>query len=105
MKLRFRIGRKAPLRRWFQDRDGTYYRNLPLIMAEQKEVMAWPPLTPGKYGVLDDLEAEWDVAWAKGLIRKAELDPGDMLVTPAPFREVYPDKPGLWRLDDPDWGP
>jgi len=100
MKIRW-LRRKPPLRRWFRDeKRGDYYRNLPLIMAEQREVDAWPN-TMHKFRVLDSLHAEWDTAWREGLLRKDELGPDDLLVTPAPFREVYPDNPGLWFLDEP----
>jgi len=96
--------RKPPLRRWFRDeKRGDYYRNLPLIMDEQREVMTWRN-TMHKFAVLDSLHAEWNQVWREGLMRKDELGPDDMLATPAPFREMYPDRPGLWCLDDPKYG-
>ena len=88
--------RLVPPRCWFQDKDGTYFRNIPLIMAEQKAVMYKPWLA----GYFRQLTAEWNQAWREGLIRKDSLSPGDVVVEPAPFRVVYPDKPGLWVLDE-----
>jgi hypothetical protein len=92
-----KLAPRLPARRWFADDDGTFYRNCPLIDAERDEVMAWPLLTPGKFGAL---EAEWRETFKAGVQRKAALDPGDVVVTPAPFREAYPHHPGLWVLDD-----
>lgn len=89
---------RKPRRRWFQDKDGTYYRNCPLIMAEQKECPWWRERT------WKALTSEWEQAFRDGIIRKDRLGRQDELVTAAPFREVYPDKPGLWFLDDPAWG-
>src|SRR6185437_7800203 len=91
MKLR------KPKRHWFQAKDGTYYRNCPLIRDEQKACPWW------RWRTWEALTAEWEHAFRIGLIRKDRLSRGDVLSTPAPFREVYPDRPGLWFLDDPDW--
>lgn len=86
-------------RRWFQDKDGTFYRNCPLILGEQKECIG-PPFRGRRFR---QLQAEWEVAWRDGVIRKAKLGRGDKLVPgPAPFREAYPDNPGLWVLDEED---
>jgi len=87
-------------RAWFQDEQG-YYRNCPLIMAERRRCL-WKPW---RYRRLRQLNAEWHEAWRKGLIRKQQLGRGDVLVQPRPFREAYPDRPGLWCLDDLErWG-
>ena len=83
-------------RSWFQDKDGTYFRNLPLIMAEQKAIIG--RLWSGRR--YRQLEAEWQQAWREGVLRKDHLDRGDKLVQMGRFRDVYPDKPGLWVLDD-----
>jgi hypothetical protein len=91
---------RLPARRWFQAADGTYYRNCPLIWAERDEVMAWPLLAPGKFEAYDVLAEEWRKTFEAGIQRKAELDPGDVVVAPALFREAYPRHPGLWVLDD-----
>jgi hypothetical protein len=87
-----------PQRRWFQDKDGTYYRNGPLILAEERE---WLKLlcTRRVSRELDKLHAEFQIVWKDGLIRKPALEPGDRLVQQATFRDAYPDKPGLWVLD------
>jgi hypothetical protein len=72
---------KRPLRQWFTSDDGPgYYRNCPLIMAERDEVMAWPLATPGKQAVLDDLFAEFDETFQRGVQHKAELGPGDIAI-------------------------
>lgn len=84
-------------RYWFQAEDGTFFRNLPLIMGEQQLCRARPWL----WHRLATLDAEWQQAWADGLIRKQALSRGDVLATPAPMREAYPDRPGLWMLDEP----
>jgi hypothetical protein len=85
-------------RHWFQDRDGMFYRNLPLIMAEQARCRPCPWL----WRHLRELDAEWDRAWKAGVIRKPALGRGDVLAHPAPMREAYPDRPGLWVLDE-EW--
>lgn len=95
-------------RHWFQDKDGTYYRNCPLIMDEQRELLdrlkgtnPWRVRRIRQFDhALDELEREWTAVFNEGIIRKAGLAPGDVVVQPAPFREVYPDKPGLWFLDE-----
>jgi len=84
-------------RAWFQNADGTYYRNIPLIMAEQDEPLN--ALLPWRRRVLD---AEWRQAWDDGVIRSETIGRRDRVATPAPFREAYPDKPGLWLLDNAD---
>jgi len=96
MKLR----QQAPPRRWFRHAGGTYYRNCPLIKAEWEEVLAWPASTSRKFRLAEALSAEWYAVFAAGVTRKAELEPGDELTTPAPFRETYPRHPGLWALDE-----
>jgi len=80
---------------WFQDDDGTYYRNVPLIMAEMERCRR----RPWRWRLFSALEAEWHQAWRAGLIRKSRLGRGDMLIQPAQFRDAYPDKPALWALD------
>lgn len=82
-------------RAWFQDTDGTYRRNCPLIMAEQDQVLN--TLLPWRRRAL---EAEWQQAWRDGVIRTNKIGRRDRIATPAPFREAYPDKPGLWILDE-----
>jgi hypothetical protein len=93
---------KPPARQWFRDKDGTYYRNCPLIRSEQDEVRAWPTGTALKWAIVEELSAEWWRTFHAGVQRKADLDPGDVVVTPAPFREAYPRHPGLWALDEPE---
>lgn len=95
--------RRAPAlpRRWFQDEDGTYFRNCPLIAAERGQVMSWPLSARGRSGALSALAAEWREALNGDVIRKEELGPGDVVVAPASFRGACPRRPGLWALDDP----
>jgi hypothetical protein len=75
---------------WLQDKDGTYYRNCPLIMAERKRAIF-------RRGALS---REWRETYIIGVQRKDTLGPRDVLVQPRSFRESYPDHPGLWRLDE-----
>ena len=85
-------------RAWFQDKDGTYYRNCPLIMAELERISAraWPWLMPRCRA----LAAEWEQAFSAGVIRKPALGRRDVLREPGSFREAYPRHPGLWVLDE-----
>ena len=92
--------RKPPPRHWFHDPDGTYYRNCPLIRAEQDQVLRWPSGSACKLAALDALAAEWRSTFREGVQRKASLGPCDVVATPAPFREAYPDNSGLWVLDE-----
>lgn len=83
-------------RRWFQDSDGTFFRNAPLILGELRDAIG-----SRRFTVLD---RELHQAWREGLIRVSTLPAGDVVVKPGRFRDVYPDKPGLWFLDDgEDW--
>lgn len=85
-------------RRWFRAEDGTYCRNCPLILAEIKkaEVSLWF----GRRRRLDALQTERDQAWREGVIRKATLDRGDVVIEPLPMRIAYPQHPILWTLDE-----
>lgn len=82
-------------RSWFQDDNGTYYRNCPLIDADRKRalnrLLPWRART---------LTAEWWHAYREGVIRTAAIGRRDRVATPMPFREAYPQHPGLWVLDD-----
>jgi hypothetical protein len=93
----FKRNERTVTRYWFQDRDGSYFRTCPLIMQE----MDWARLT-FRFGLAEKLRAEWHQCWDSGVIRKAELEPGDAVTEAAPFREAYPDHPGLWMLDGAD---
>lgn len=81
-------------RRWFQDEDGTYYRNIPLIGAERSMLinrcLPWRQYT---------LNREWRRACGEGVIRTHRIGCRDEVATPRPFREAYPNHPGLWALD------
>jgi hypothetical protein len=92
--------RQPPPRCWFRAGDGTFYRNCPLIAAERDEVRAWPAGTFLQWAIVEELSAEWWRTFRRGVQRKTVLDPGDVVVSPATFREAYPDNPGLWALDD-----
>jgi hypothetical protein len=96
----FRRRVQLPARRWFRDKDGSYYRNCPLVTGERNEVVAWPASAPGKYEVLDALHAEWSLLFRQGVQRKSSLGLGDVVVEEATFREAYPRNPGLWILDE-----
>ena len=82
-------------RRWFRDKDGTYYRNVPLISAERftliNRCLPWRQLILGR---------EWRRAWSEGVIRTRRIGWRDEVTAPRPFREAYPDHPGLWTLDE-----
>lgn len=82
-------------RAWFQDPDGTYRRNCPLIMDEQDQLLNM--LLPWRYFAL---KREWQQAWRDGIIRADTIGSRDRIATPMPFREAYPDKPELWTLDE-----
>jgi len=82
-------------RTWFQAADGTYYRNCPLILAEQWRLSSL--LLPWRYRTLN---REWWQAYREGVQRQNTIGRRDRVATPAPFREAYPDKPGLWLLDE-----
>jgi hypothetical protein len=78
---------------WFQDEDGSYYRNGPLILQEMHKAIC----RPFKFA---SLEREMQQVRRDGLLRKDKLDRGDVVVVMKSFRESYPDKPGLWVLDE-----
>jgi hypothetical protein len=82
-------------RGWFRDRDGTYYRNFPLVKAEFKLATE-----TGLTEVAAGLVAELEQIVRGGVIRKAELGPGDTEVCGASFSEAYPAHPALRALDD-----
>lgn len=82
-------------RAWFQDSDGTYRRNCPLIMAELDRVSSI--LLPWRYIALN---REWWQAYREGVIRADRIGRFDRVAEPAPFREAYPDNPELWILDE-----
>lgn len=86
-------------RAWFQnqDADGTYYyRNCPLI--EHEQTLTMNTLLPWRRRTL---ETEWQRAWDNGYIRADQIGRRDQVVKAKPFREAYPDHPGLWILDEP----
>lgn len=83
---------------WFAEPDGSgYYRNCPLIMTERKAA-----INRGRYRLANQLQDEWQQVFRSGVRRKAALGRRDILVSSTSFREAYPDRPGLWVLDDPD---
>lgn len=81
-------------RHWFQDRDGTYYRNCPMILDDMKAT-PWFFFRQRRR-----LELEWRNVWLHGGIRKSQLGRGDVVVRPASMRDAYPDRPGFWTLDE-----
>jgi hypothetical protein len=88
-------GFKEMKRTWFQDDDGTYYRNIPLILGEIRRAI-W---CPWRWHRLPGLWREWDEAWGEGLIGKPHLGRGDRLGMPVAMREACPDEPELRLLD------
>lgn len=84
-----------PRRQWFAAADGTFYRNCPLIMDERKLAARW-----GRRLLAHRLGEEWNLVFQQGLTRKEKLGRGDVVVPQAAFRDAYPDRPGLWILDD-----
>lgn len=82
-------------RRWFQDDDGTFYRNIPLIRGDQDRLIN--RLLPWRFWTL---AAEWRHAWMDGVIETSRIGRRDVIAVPRPFREAYPNHPGLWRLDE-----
>jgi len=91
--------RRRQIRAWFRDKDGTFYRNANLVSAEMAKM---PKRTAADFRRLDEMHAEWDRIFRKGVDRNAELGPDDIELTPRPMREAYPQYPILWTLDDAD---
>lgn len=86
---------------WFQDKDGTYYRNAPLIGRELEEIAYMPFYKAARYqDQFLELCAEHDEVFSKGIRRAAAIDKGDKVTTPMRMRDAYPNHPGLWVLDD-----
>ena len=86
-------------RKWFRDDDGTYFRNIRLIMDEKHALLA-RPFAMGWQRKVDALSREFDEAWTHGVVRADKIGRRDIVVTMAPFRDVYPDRPGFWLLDE-----
>jgi hypothetical protein len=68
-------------RMWFQAKDGSYFRNCPLILEEMEQCIG----RPWKFR---QLHKELKEARKIGLLRKNKLGWGDELVPMAPFRET-----------------
>lgn len=83
-------------RQWFRNDDGTFYRNSILV---DREIRALS-LAPWNRKRRQRLQAEWDRIFWHGVDHKDKLDRGDVEVKARPFREAYPNHPGLWRLDE-----
>lgn len=86
-------------RRWFRDDDGTYYRNINLILSE---IQASPHWLIWNWPRLWRLHREFDETFRVGLQRKDRLGWRDVEAQPVPFRVAYPNHPILWKLDRPD---
>ncbi|MFM9629387.1 hypothetical protein ACKI10_17390 [Streptomyces galilaeus] len=87
--------RTVTRRAWLQDDDGTYYRNCPMIMAEQDRLINM--LLPWRLRALD---REWWHVYREGVLRTRTIGRFDRVATAAPLRETYPDNPGLRVLDE-----
>lgn len=84
-------------RTWFQDDNGTYYRNCPLIEHDQRTLInVWLPWRARA------LEGEWRQAYLVGPIRADRVDSWDRVAVPASFRDAYPHEPSMWIFDDPN---
>lgn len=88
-------GRTTLRRTWFRDDDGTYYRNCPLIYAEQGRLSSF--LLPWRFRAL---EREWWHVYREGVLRTRTIGRFDRVATPGRLRDAYPDNPGLWALDE-----
>lgn len=64
----------AVIRLWFQDDDGTYFRNCPLIMEEWRTAIETDDMRAAAR-----LQLEWQHAWVN-TIRTIELDEGDIVI-------------------------
>lgn len=82
-------------RTWLRDADGTYFRNCPMIMAQQDRLINM--LLPWRFRAL---EREWWHVYREGEFRAKTIGRFDWAADPAPLRECYPDNPGLWALDE-----
>lgn len=86
---------------WFQDEDGTYFRNVPINLADRRRELAanrW--LWRTTHRNLLFLEGEAREIRRHGIRRTATLPKGDTVVRMKPFRESHPDCPVLWTLDE-----
>jgi hypothetical protein len=88
-------------RRWYRAKDGTYYRNSNCVEGDIESLTPWLWL-PWNFVRLRRLEDEWWRVFRKGVDRKPTLEPGDIEIQARPFREAYPNHPGLWQLDELD---
>lgn len=87
--------RTVTRRTWLRDADGTYYRNCPTIMQEQDRLINM--LLPWRFRAL---EREWWHVYREGVLRTRAIGRFDRVATPGTARECYPDRPGLWALDE-----
>lgn len=82
-------------RRWFQNERGAYYRNCPLVMREREmrinQILPWRARK---------LRKEWEYIFKHGVRRATRIGWRDEVVKPTSFQDAYPDKPGLWILDE-----
>ena len=81
-------------RTWLRDADGTYFRNCPMIMAQQDRLINI--LLPWRFRAL---EREWWHVYREGVLRSETIGRFDRVATPGRLQDAYPDKPGLWALD------
>lgn len=81
-------------RRWFRDRDGTYYRNVPMVLNELDTT--WPVRLWKRAMLLSEL----DHIYREGHTRRRTLGWWQVEVQPMTMREAYPDRPIFWTLDE-----
>lgn len=93
--------RRKPARYWFQGKDGRYYRNANLVLAEMNEIVA-QPFWKQDFRRFAALDNEFYALHRAGPIWKSTLDKGDVVATRVQFRDAYPNNPILWKLDGSD---
>lgn len=81
---------------WFKDRDGTYFRNCGCVERDKRRAR----LRPWLWWRLPALEREWWSVFREGVTQAEKIGRRDRVAEPRPFREAYPNHPGLWVLDD-----
>lgn len=86
-------------KQWFQDSDGTFYRNGLLIMSEMDVLLARSWYGRSTQREFSRLQDELAQAWENTLC-KDTLGPNDVVIKAISFREAYPRHPELWAIDD-----
>lgn len=85
-------------RSWFEDRDGTYFRNSNCVDRDMERAR----LRPWLWWTLPGLRREWWEVFREGVVQTDKIGRFDRVLEPKAFREAYPNHPGLWVLDERD---